>query len=183
VVVQPEEEVVEALEPVDDAPIAEPPQTNLSTLLDALEQAGSPEALTDVRSRLRSEWMPLDADALRAGRDASDLSRALARMHEDLDRDSSVTYGLTQLTSTALIATAGAVSWLLRTSSLATSLLTSLPAWVRFDPLPVLEDENPRGDEDEEFEAWREDRELDDLFELAPPAKDAGSGAEGTRPD
>jgi hypothetical protein len=43
--------------------------------------------------------------------------------------------------------TAGYVSWLLRAGYLSASLLTSLPLWREFDPLPILgkpDDKKPR---------------------------------------
>jgi hypothetical protein len=156
---------------VREALVVEPEQASLTTLLDALNTAASPDALR----RVHAERQPLDAEALLLLKNETiDLERELSKVHEDLERESGVTYGLTQLTSTALMVTAGAVSWLLRTSSLATIMITSLPAWVRFDALPILEDEKKRLGEDEEFEAWREDRELDDLFDAQ------GKTAEGT---
>lgn len=44
----------------------------------------------------------------------------------------------------------GYVVWLLRGGSLVASFLTSLPAWQSFDPLPVLEQFDSNGEDDDE---------------------------------
>ena len=63
---------------------------------------------------------------------------------------SALAVGSTAIVSTSL--SVGYVVWLIRGGSLFASLVTSIPAWQAFDPLPVLdafeEDENENGEEE-----------------------------------
>ena len=79
-----------------------------------------------------------------------------------------------QITGAAV--SAGYLAWLLRVGPLAASMLTTLPAWSRFDPLPVLmskQQEKPLalsgevGDDDDEQE-----RQVERFFSDAGAQKD-----------
>ncbi len=76
---------------------------------------------------------------------------------------------------------AGSVWWLLRGSSLFASVLTTLPAWRGFDPLPVLEAAPPRKGRDEE-KADEDDSEagagrvLDSLGDTAERGSERATG-------
>ncbi len=75
------------------------------------------------------------------------------------------------LLSTALGATAvlsaGYVSWILKSGSLAAALLSTTPLWRQFDPLPVFFKTKPPSEEDEESKVspQSDDNRIDDLFE------------------
>jgi len=78
--------------------------------------------------------------------------------------------------TTGLSLTAGFVTWLLRGGAVLSSLVSTLPLWKGFDPLPVLAS-RPDEEEDEEEERERDGGEVEDLFER----RAAGPGQEGDR--
>jgi hypothetical protein len=91
---------------------------------------------------------------------------ALDRVHADVDRSADISYWA-QLQVFALLLGTGAIGWLVRASSLLSGLIASLPAWLAFDPLPIVNTMRRRAerDEEEEFETWREGTELEDVFD------------------
>jgi hypothetical protein len=60
------------------------------------------------------------------------------------------------LSATASLATAAYLVWSIRSGYLAASMVASLPAWMRMDPLPVLDfasaTSRSRGKDEDEFE-------------------------------
>jgi len=69
----------------------------------------------------------------------------------DTDGDRVIQLDLDAIRMTSLALSIGAVWWATRATGLLASLLSSLPAWRNFDPLPVL-----ARNEDEEEEEWAE---------------------------
>ncbi len=82
--------------------------------------------------------------------------------------DSKIISGVT--TGTGLTLSAGYVAWMLRGTSLLTSLMASLPAWGNFDPLPILTGgytARKAGEEGNKAEMNKENSEhqgLDEIF-------------------
>ena len=70
------------------------------------------------------------------------IFEALDRLHEELDRPDAVVQEMGDISieaaSAAMSLTAGAILWVMRTGSLAASLLSVMPVWSQIDPLPVL---------------------------------------------
>ena len=64
------------------------------------------------------------------------------------------------------VVSAGFVIWALRGVGLLTTLLSSIPAWRHFDPVPILapEDDKPDWDESDNQETAREERAMSSLF-------------------
>ena len=61
--------------------------------------------------------------------------------------------------ATGVVLTAGIVAWVLRTGALMTSLLSTIPLWKGYDPLPIL---ISRDDEDEDID---EKDKVDAMFD------------------
>ena len=71
------------------------------------------------------------------------LAESLSRLADDLDRAMEEREHKAHLMGrvasfSGIALSAGFVAWLLRSGSLLASFLVSMPAWRRFDPLPVL---------------------------------------------
>jgi len=69
----------------------------------------------------------------------------------DPDGDRLIKLDLNSIRMTSLALSVGAIWWATRATGLIASLLSSLPAWRNFDPLPVLQRND---DEEEEEDAW-----------------------------
>ena len=94
-----------------------------------------------------------------------DLDEAFAEEEEDYRIDAQVTMGAT------LSFTAGVVSWILRSGSLAASFISVVPLWQRLDPLPILgaaavekRKDVRRMEEQEEDGKDENDKRVEDLF-------------------
>jgi hypothetical protein len=151
-----------AVELLDERPSEFQFAARLSSLVEALSSAGSPRIEQAIDARLQAEQ--LEPDLLFDPMMWEVLQNTLDSVHEDLEREAPIVAESAVLRSAALAITAGTLSWLMRASSLMTSLMISLPAWMRFDPLPILQRDDEDAEEDE-FERWHEDRQLEDLFE------------------
>jgi hypothetical protein len=68
----------------------------------------------------------------------------------DKDREHLIQLDLDAIRMASLALSVGAVWWATRATGLLASLLSSLPAWRNFDPLPVL----ARGEDEEREEEW-----------------------------
>ncbi|MGI9487805.1 MAG: hypothetical protein ACR2RF_18375, partial [Geminicoccaceae bacterium] len=91
------------------------------------------------------------------------LWNALDRTQSDI-RDESDFFGitLTQISvGTSVTLTAGFVTWVLRGGALASALLTSMPAWQRFDPLMLIQ--KRRREDEEDKKTTRVDRIFDEM--------------------
>jgi len=75
------------------------------------------------------------------------------------DGDRLIKLDLDSIRMTSLALSVGAIWWATRATGLLASLLSSLPAWRNFDPLPVL----GRGEDEDEEDEWAEayDAQLD----------------------
>jgi hypothetical protein len=119
------------------------------------------------------------------------LAERLTRLADDLERAMQERENQTRLfgrvTSFSGVAlSAGFVMWLLRSGSLVASFLVSMPAWRRFDPLPVLGLDGPdrrkrnRKAREEQAQETKEFRGLDRVLKssakLAKPAKQQETG-------
>ena len=116
------------------------------------------------------------------------LAERLTRLADDLERAMQERENQTRLfgrvTSFSGIAlSAGFVMWLLRSGSLLASFLVSMPAWRRFDPLPVLglggQDRRKRDRKahEEQKQETKEFRGLDRVLKSsAKPAKQQETG-------
>ena len=76
----------------------------------------------------------------------------------------------------AVVMVAGFVSWILRSGSLLSSLLTTLPLWVRFDPLPILLNARKKQEDeaDSESQLGQFLDEGDDSPRAGAPGRDSG---------
>ncbi len=73
-------------------------------------------------------------------------------------------------TGTSLLLSAGILTWVLRGGALASALLSTMPVWQGFDPLPVLLARKRRRDKDEEklrSKKILKESHVDQLFEAA----------------
>jgi hypothetical protein len=116
------------------------------------------------------------------------LAERLTRLADDLERAMQERENQTRLfgrvTSFSGVAlSAGFVMWLLRSGSLLASFLVSMPAWRRFDPLPVLglggQDRRKRARKarEEHAQETKEFRGLDRVLKSsAKPAKKQETG-------
>jgi hypothetical protein len=78
---------------------------------------------------------------------------------QEPDGDRLIKLDLNSIRMTSLALSVGAIWWATRATGLIASLLSSLPAWRNFDPLPVL----GRNEDDEEDEwAKAHDAEIDE---------------------
>ncbi|MGB0911081.1 MAG: Ig-like domain-containing protein, partial [Nitrospirales bacterium] len=93
------------------------------------------------------------------------------QLHETIQQnqaDSEMVSGMT--TGTGVTLSAGYVAWMLRGTSLLTSLFASLPAWGNFDPLPVLtggytaKKAEEQGNQSETKKENQEHQGLDEIF-------------------
>jgi len=102
------------------------------------------DAPTVVQSR--QDFNPIVAEVRKAPEIQIDLGGVVIR-----DREGSgvINIDLDAVRVSGLALSIGAVWWATRAAGLLTTLLSSLPAWRTFDPLPILA---PRDDEDEEDE-------------------------------
>jgi hypothetical protein len=100
----------------------------------------------------------------------------LHTLEEDLQRATETSEGQRRLivvvtTAGGVALTAGLVTWLLHSGSLLASLVSTLPAWRHFDPLPVvLGSDRERRDREQEVAVATEDENkqfhrLGDLFD------------------
>jgi hypothetical protein len=95
----------------------------------------------------------------------------------DPGADRLIKLDLDSIRMTSLALSVGAIWWATRAAGLITSLLSSLPAWRNFDPLPVLQ----RNEEEEEEDVWAhaeeeseeaaEEEALTQTFEDARPSQ------------
>ncbi|OQW33307.1 MAG: hypothetical protein A4E20_01710 [Nitrospira sp. SG-bin2] len=90
------------------------------------------------------------------------LAERLTKMADDLDREieerERQTHLIGRLTLlTGMVLSAGFLAWIIRGGALVTSFLVSMPAWRRFDPLPILKANNrDRRKRDHEVQAEHE---------------------------
>jgi hypothetical protein len=98
---------------------------------------------------------------------ADDLDRAM----EERERQTHLIARLTVFTGLAL--SAGVLAWILRGGSLVTSFLVSMPAWRRFDPLPILKANNRdrrKRDREVQVEHEREDTQFRGIDRILKPS-------------
>ena len=98
----------------------------------------------------------------------------------DADGDRLIKLDLDSIRMTSLALSVGAIWWATRAAGLLTSLLSSLPAWRNFDPLPVLqrndeedEEEDVWAQADEESEEAAEEEAITETFEDTRPSLSA----------
>jgi hypothetical protein len=96
------------------------------------------------------------------------LAERLTKMADDLDREieerERQTHLIGRLTLlSGMVLSAGFLAWIMRGGALVTSFLVSMPAWRRFDPLPILKANNRdrrRRDREVQAEHEREDKQF-----------------------
>ncbi|MFK8020274.1 MAG: hypothetical protein AB8B86_10925 [Pseudomonadales bacterium] len=76
----------------------------------------------------------------------NDLWRNLEEIGEDNEADRLL---VQTFASGGVALSSGVVAWMLRGGSLMASLLTSLPAWKSFDPLPIIAKKSRDSDSEE----------------------------------
>ena len=70
--------------------------------------------------------------------------------------------------SSGVVLSAGVVAWLMRSGALLSSLLSNIPMWKGYDPLPVLmyKDDDEKEKEEEEFDEDKIPTSLEELKKL-----------------
>jgi hypothetical protein len=114
--------------PLHAAPIGQvtaPSATELGTLVTEVRSLDTSRAIEPLILE-PTLWRALDTFEKQVSDDADEQRR-----HDELV--------IGTLEVTTMLFSVGVVTWLLRAASLATALLSSMPLWARFDPLPVLE--------------------------------------------
>lgn len=105
------------------------------------------------------------------------LAERLSKMADDLDRGIEERERQTHFIGrfiffTGAALSAGFLAWILRGGSLLASFLVSMPAWRRFDPLPVLKANNRdrrKRDREVQAEHEREDRQFRGMDRILKP--------------
>ena len=105
------------------------------------------------------------------------LAERLTKMADDLDREieerERQTHLIGRLTLlTGMVLSAGFLAWIMRGGALVTSFLVSMPAWRRFDPLPILKANNRdrrKRDREVQAEHEREDRQFRGIDRILKP--------------
>ncbi|MBH0179952.1 MAG: hypothetical protein HP491_19345 [Nitrospira sp.] len=105
------------------------------------------------------------------------LAERLTKMADDLDRAieerERQTHFIGRLTLlTGVVLSAGVMAWILHGGSLVASFLVSMPAWRRFDPLPILKANNRdrrKRDREVQAEHEREDRQFRGIDRILKP--------------
>ena len=92
-------------------------------------------------------------------------------MQEKIDKN--ITENMTEaelkaavVSSSGVALTAGVVAWVLRSGALMTSLISTIPLWKGYDPMPILAKSN---DDEDEVDSLDEDmipRSLEDVKKL-----------------
>jgi hypothetical protein len=107
------------------------------------------------------------------------LAERLTKMADDLDREieerEHQTHLIGRLTLlTGMVLSAGFLAWIMRGGALVTSFLVSMPAWRRFDPLPILKANNrdrQKRDREVQAEHEREDRQFRGIDRILKPSE------------
>lgn len=105
------------------------------------------------------------------------LAERLSKMADDLDREMEERERQTHLIGrltllTGMVLSAGFLAWIIRGGALVTSFLVSMPAWRRFDPLPILKANNRdrrKRDREVQVEHEREDRQFRGIDRILKP--------------
>lgn len=93
-----------------------------------------------------SDARQLELNALETLFADNDLWRNLEEIGEDNEADRLL---VQTFASGGVALSSGVVAWMLRGGSLMASLLTSLPAWKSFDPLPIIAKKSRDSDSEE----------------------------------
>jgi hypothetical protein len=98
----------------------------------------------------------------------SAIDKMKQEMAESADEQTTaVEFQIAAAKSSGVVLTAGVVAWILRSGALLSSLLSTIPLWKGYDPLPILayKDDDKKNKEDE-FDEHKIPTSLEDLRKL-----------------
>ncbi len=144
---------------IDPAPPPKPP-----TQAEPVEAA--PEIVTEVEDYQVSTFAAVQVKSMQA------MWSAIDKMKQDMadvaeKQTSAVEIRVAAAETTGIVLTAGVVAWILRSGALLSSLISSIPLWKGYDPLPILaysDDEQKKNKE--EFDENKIPTSMDDLKKL-----------------
>ena len=150
-------------------------------------------AAKDTKLTVEKETLQVQSSAPTVTQSSQSFSATFAQVHrppeirvelgkislpDQSDGDRLIKLDLDSIRMTSLALSVGAIWWATRAAGLITSLLSSLPAWRNFDPLPVLqrnEDEEVEEDvwarAEEDSEEAAEEEAVTQTFEDARPSE------------
>jgi VCBS repeat-containing protein len=149
---------------IDPAPPPKPP-----TQAEPVEAV--PEIVTEIEDYQVSTFAAVQVKSMQA------MWSAIDKMKQDMadvaeKQTSAVEIRVATAETTGVVLTAGVVAWILRSGALLSSLISSIPLWKGYDPLPILaynDDEQQKNKE--EFDENKIPTSMDDLKKLKQAMK------------